>query len=89
MLAFILAVGDGLPHLAPELIDMLIQTINQDTLKMAFDHHSFTKSDYEHAILSKWLESNVDFGNTPACSFHDIISIVERFLFRTGVNLRR
>lgn len=85
-LAFILAIADGLPHLAPDLFTALMKTTNKNKLENVLKSIQADNYLEEHKSLSEWLSKQEKFKNTCAIDFLDIIKIVERFLFRTGVN---
>ena len=85
-LAFILAIADGLPHLAPDLIATLVKTTDENSLKNVFESISADKFPEEHHSLSNWLNQQLEFQRIPAIEFFDIIKTAQRFLFRTGIN---
>lgn len=84
-LAFMLAIGDGLPHLTPVLITALSNANEPDTLISVLDSISAEEFMHEYQTLSTWLHAEESFQHVSAGDFKLIIDTVKRFLFRVGI----
>jgi predicted nucleic acid-binding Zn-ribbon protein len=83
-LAFMLAIGDGLPHLTPELLAVISKTTGPETLMNIVESISAEPFPAEHQTLSKWLSEHANFQSALAIDFQPTIETVKRFLFRVG-----
>ncbi|MCP3690257.1 MAG: hypothetical protein GY784_17785 [Gammaproteobacteria bacterium] len=84
-LAFMLAIGDGLPHLTPELITAISKATVPLTFQEIVESISAQHFPEEYKTLSAWLAEQVSFQIAPALEFQDTIETVKRFLFRVGI----
>lgn len=86
-LAFFLAIGDGTPKLAPILMHQLMLNENQnETFISVLDKIGETSLQHEKEKISNYLQTNTALNTALASDMTKIIPVVERFLFRTGVN---
>jgi len=84
LLAFILAIGDGLPQSAPALMQLARVAAETDTLTTLLETASSAANSPELQSLQTWLDERPAWGNISAGRLSEAFRKVDRFLFRVG-----
>jgi hypothetical protein len=87
LLGFLLALGDGLPELAPVLMDALTASHTDLTLQQVLMLPKLQATKHEQRRLDDWLSHHPQWQAAPAAALARHVPLVERFLFRVGERL--
>ncbi|MEJ2619981.1 MAG: hypothetical protein P8163_06880 [Candidatus Thiodiazotropha sp.] len=84
LLAFALALGEGLPGLGPIVLKAAVNVEPNASFHSLLAGCRAEVDEKQVKLLDDWLDDNPDWSNIPAPRIADAFRKVERFLFRIG-----